>query len=318
MNKRRLFIFIALLFFYSESYTQELPVYRQYTLNEHLLNPARSACISQTKINISSRMQWIGVEDAPGTYLISLHSALGNNGLGVLVFSDNNGPNHDTGIHANFARHIALSSDVHLGIGVSYTGTQFLLDQRQLTTLQANDPAINESIESRFVHNMNAGFFLQTGKWTVGLVGLQLLPAASELYNRQFEPDFCSEFYLTFDYTIRLNPHTKERKNIIIPSLVLNFNKNGEKWCDIGCQYHLNPKVGFGALYRRNIDTGTGNPNALILSVRLNYQKVSIGYGYDISLSGLQNYYGASHEVSLGYSFITKRDKTCPAYRKWK
>jgi hypothetical protein len=48
---------------------------------------------------------------------------------------------------------------------------------------------------------------------------------------------------------------------------------------------------------------GITNQDALVLLVGLRQDNLSMGYSYDINLSGLVPAWGGSHEISLSYAF---------------
>src|ERR1035437_10109597 len=58
---------------------QQLPLYSQYSFNAFLLNPAVAGAEGYTAINLTSREQWLGIEDAPRTYALSLQTRIMKN-----------------------------------------------------------------------------------------------------------------------------------------------------------------------------------------------------------------------------------------------
>lgn len=71
-----------------------------------------------------------------------------------------------------------------------------------------------------------------------------------------------------------------------------------------------------GAWFRHNFE----NPDAVIALVGLQFDKIKIGYSYDVSLSKLQGNSGGAHEVSFAWQFdcLEKRRKIkaikCPQF----
>ena len=59
------------------AFAQQRPHYTQYILNNYILNPALSGIENYTDLKISGRDQWVGLNGAPQTAYISLHSPIG-------------------------------------------------------------------------------------------------------------------------------------------------------------------------------------------------------------------------------------------------
>ena len=52
---------------------QQVPQYAQYMLNDYILNPAVSGIYDYYDVKSNNRYQWVGVTDAPRTYILSVH-----------------------------------------------------------------------------------------------------------------------------------------------------------------------------------------------------------------------------------------------------
>src|SRR6056297_763107 len=108
--------FFILIFFvglFASVNAQQMPIYTQYKLNGHVLNPAISGARGVTTINLTTREQWLGFKGSPNTYTLSAEWRLlkrragvssgllgikrlqsgreGRVGLGGVIFRDNNG-----------------------------------------------------------------------------------------------------------------------------------------------------------------------------------------------------------------------------------
>src|SRR5689334_25103516 len=56
---------------------QQRPHYTQYVLNNYILNPALSGIENYTDIKISARDQWVGLNGAPRTAYLTVHTPIG-------------------------------------------------------------------------------------------------------------------------------------------------------------------------------------------------------------------------------------------------
>ena len=72
---------------------QQDPQYTQYMYNMNVLNPAYAGSKGVTSIGLLGRTQWVGVEGAPKTVTLAMHSPVGRAvGLGLSVIHDEIGP----------------------------------------------------------------------------------------------------------------------------------------------------------------------------------------------------------------------------------
>ena len=142
MMKRLTILSVALLLGVF-SYGQQIPQYSQYMINDYILNPAISGMHDHFEVKSNNRIQWVGVNDAPRTFLLSIHGPIKNMnmGLGGAIFSDVTGPTSRTGAYLSYAYHLKLSPSLKLGMGLSVGLLQFRIDGSQITLRDAGDVA---------------------------------------------------------------------------------------------------------------------------------------------------------------------------------
>ncbi|MGZ4086135.1 MAG: type IX secretion system membrane protein PorP/SprF, partial [Bacteroidia bacterium] len=75
--KRLVYIFILVLVL-MESKAQQLPQYTQYMLNELAINPAVAGKDQYADMRSNNRYQWVGITDAPRTYMFTAHGPFRN------------------------------------------------------------------------------------------------------------------------------------------------------------------------------------------------------------------------------------------------
>src|SRR3954462_583016 len=56
---------------------QQKPHYTQYILNQYIINPALTGIENYTDVKLSHRHQWVGIQDAPVTTYLTVHTPLG-------------------------------------------------------------------------------------------------------------------------------------------------------------------------------------------------------------------------------------------------
>src|SRR5574339_1065151 len=57
--------------------SQQKPHYTQYILNQYVINPAITGIENYVDVKLSHRHQWVGIQDAPVTTYLTIHSAIG-------------------------------------------------------------------------------------------------------------------------------------------------------------------------------------------------------------------------------------------------
>ncbi|MBK8366133.1 MAG: type IX secretion system membrane protein PorP/SprF [Bacteroidetes bacterium] len=88
--KKNLYIslfLLSMIVFSKYSIAQQLPIYTNYILNPYAYNPAVAGSKPNAVMNLNYRNQWVGFQDAPKTYMISLHSPIGKQKSGYWCFS---------------------------------------------------------------------------------------------------------------------------------------------------------------------------------------------------------------------------------------
>ncbi|HRD40546.1 MAG TPA: type IX secretion system membrane protein PorP/SprF, partial [Bacteroidia bacterium] len=82
--KRFIYILFGILLLASAN-AQQLPQYTQYMLNEFAINPAVAGKEEFADVRSNNRYQWVGITDAPRTYMLTVHGPmkLKNMGLGM-------------------------------------------------------------------------------------------------------------------------------------------------------------------------------------------------------------------------------------------
>src|SRR5215212_9030511 len=108
--------FLLLLGFASGGFAQQKPQYTQYILNNYIINPALTGIENYTDLKISARDQWVGLNGAPRTMYLTIHTALGKKDLKTSATSFEI-PGENPRGNAYWENYTA--SEPHHGIGLS-------------------------------------------------------------------------------------------------------------------------------------------------------------------------------------------------------
>ncbi len=290
-------------FFYNLK-AQQLPLYSQYTFNTFLLNPATAGAEGYTAINLTNREQWIGIEDAPRTYALSLQARImkrnnntsasvkkryrlrsGRVGLGVYIFNDHAGQINQTGAQFTYAYHIHLYKS-QLSFGATFSLLQYMINANDLKVFDKTDDQINNNKLQVYVPDLNVGVYYADQNKFVGLSALQLSRSSLNISNYN-DKDFriYRHFYLTGGFKYDL-----DAQNMLEPSFYIKTSEELRVQTDVTLKFIHNRKFWFGLGFR----TGT----TFICSLGMNVGRFYGGYAYDYCPKGLNNAYG-SHELML-------------------
>ena len=98
------------IFFTGLLQAQQYPLFSNYLMNDYGFNPAVAGSRSYWDVKATYRTQWVGLDGAPETQLISFHGPVKPIGLGGYFFNDTAGRLKRTGGTGTFSYGIGLDS----------------------------------------------------------------------------------------------------------------------------------------------------------------------------------------------------------------
>src|SRR5262245_55918281 len=109
---KKIYVFLALTALCLDNLAQQDPQYSLYQFNQMILNPAYAGSRDGFSAVASNRQQWVGLNDAPRTTAVSLHTPIlkKNLGVGLTVTNDLMGPRDVTSFYGNVAYMLKVSS----------------------------------------------------------------------------------------------------------------------------------------------------------------------------------------------------------------
>ncbi len=292
MNRTKLTFFIGLISLWSfHLLAQQDPMYTQYMYNTLSVNPGYAGSRGALSLNGLFRTQWIGINGAPQTQTLTVHSPVYNEnmGLGLSVINDKVGPIHQTMLFADYAYHIQTTPNAKLSLGLKAGVNIYQADLLALNPNQSNDPAIY-NISNRLLPNIGVGAYYYSDKGYIGLSAPKLL----EHDLKSGEISASKErrhYFLIGGYVFELNEYLKFK-----PSFLMKAVSGAPLSIDLSGNFFINDKFGVGAAYR------FGDSFSALLQYYVTPQ-FRVGYAYDYTLTDLQNYNSGSHEIMLGYDF---------------
>jgi type IX secretion system PorP/SprF family membrane protein len=303
--KKSISIFVLLLVA-SISNAQQDAQFTQYMYNSMVINPAYAGSRDHLSIFGLHRTQWVGLEGAPVTNNVSIHSPVnnGNVGLGLSILNDRIGPSDETDIGFNFSYKIKASESYTLSFGLKASANLLNIDFTKLS--QENyfniDPSFQTNVDNKFSPNIGAGLFLYSGDSYIGLSVPNFIETKhfDKGINRNSTSNIATErlhYYLTAGHVFDLSTAIKFK-----PSVMTKMVSGAPLQVDLSGNFMFNDKFVVGAAYRWSA----------AVSGMLGFQATEswfIGYGYDFETTKLAHYNSGSHEIFLRYELFNKYDR---------
>lgn len=284
-------------------FSQQLPHYTQYMLNDLAINPAVAGKDNYADVRSNNRYQWIGITDAPRTYMLTLHAPLKNkhHGIGTHVYTDIVGPTRRVGVSLAYAYHINLTAKTKMSLGLSAGIQQWGIDGHKIILHDGGDENLLIGYQTKTVPDFGAGIYVHNDKWYIGFSAPQLYQSPILLYtNGDGKGKLVTHFMVNGAYKFNLNESFK-----IEPSFLVKYAKPAPVEIDGGLRVIYKEQIWLGGGYRHN-DAYT----ALVGFMYKNY--LMIGYSYDITTSKIKNYSTGTHELMLGLRFSKPQSKHWP------
>ncbi|SMC78065.1 PorP/SprF family type IX secretion system membrane protein [Cellulophaga tyrosinoxydans] len=280
--------------------------YTQYMYNTVSVNPGYAGSRGHMSIGALHRSQWVGLEGAPVTQTLNIHSPIGYKGvgLGFSIVNDKIGPTSETNFDVDFSYTIPVSSEGKVSFGLK--GSINLLDVRFSELNQyASDQTLQQDIDNRLSPNVGAGVYYHTDKFYLGVSVPRILETSHFDSSSLSTAKEQMNFYLITGYVWELNPFLKFK-----PTLLTKVVQGAPLQVDLSANFMLNDKFILGAAYRW--DAALSGMLGFNLS---NEFLIGIAYDREITDLGSTRFNNGSFEVILRYDFIkTKGNLKSPRF----
>jgi len=291
--KRRLFA-LAISFVSLTLTAQQTPQSNVYGYNKYSINPAFVGSSACTEINFSHLNQWVKIEGAPLTSLVSVNSRIGKSlGIGGQILIDKIGMLQQvSGLGTvsygfNFSEH-----NIRIGASVGYN--QYRINPSTAIAFDNQDPIVNGGLQSAGALNTEIGLAYIWKNLELAVASKQLIQTYSNFgYNNLQGYGLRRHLSGLIGYRIGIND-----KWSVKPSVWTKGTNNGY-------QMDFNADVNYKDLFFGGI--GYRTKVGLIGRVGMNIQKLFfIGYAYEAPMSNIASYSSGSHEVILGLRLCRK------------
>ena len=286
------------------SEAQQLPQFTQYMYNTISINPAYAGSRETLSIVGLHRSQWVGLEGAPSTQTLSIHTPLRNDkvGLGLSFINDELGFQNFSYLYGDFSYTIRTGQNSELAFGIKAGFTSFSLDP-EFRQNNSNDPVIF-GYEDRWEPNVGAGALWHSQRWYIGLSAPRILNTDHH-DGEEFEALERVSYYLTGGLVFDLSESVKFK-----PATLLKLTNGAPLSFDLTANFLFNEKLWLGAGYR--FDQRAGEISGLV-DFQISRQ-LRIGYAYGYPISDLRPYTSGTHEVLLMFEVFKEKRIKSPRY----
>ena len=274
-----------------ETQAQQDPQYTHYMYNTMSVNPAYAGQRNVLSATALYRTQWVGIDGAPKTVSFGIHSPLRNEriGLGLNIVSDRIGPAEETSIDANVSYSIPVDAAGDLELSFGLKGGLHILDTDwSKGRYQNTDRLFNENI-NLISPTLGAGLYLHSEK---GYLGVAVPNILNTDHYDDFQESIATErlhYFLIGGYVFNLSENTKLK-----PAFLVKGVTGAPIIADLSVNALFNETFTLGLAYRWD-DSVSG-----LAGFQIN-PGLFIGYAYDATTTGLNNYNSGTHEIMLRF-----------------
>jgi len=263
--------------------------YSQFIFNKLAFNPAYAGSKEAMTLAAIYRHQWQGIEDAPRTLNVQVHSpfAKNRNGLGLAITADKIGHTKTSYADLSYAYRIPFNkgaSTFSIGLMARFENTRF--DIANINIIDQGDNFVPFDDGNKNTVNFGVGTYYSARNFYVGLSIPTIL--RNNLYSDNFIGTRSISRFLA--------------ENILFkPAMMISYAPNAPFEIDINASFLLMESIWLGVSYRLE-DSIDG-----VVQYQFSKQ-FKAGLAIDFILSELNDYTAGSFELMVEYLFSYEKE----------
>jgi type IX secretion system PorP/SprF family membrane protein len=310
---KKISIFLIVNLFTYAVIAQPFSQYSQYMINGFMINSAMAGYDGFTSFNLTSRQQWLGINDAPSTISMSFQTRIlkrsyiikrepikqenkfipartGRVGLGINLYSDRNGSFSNTGITFSYAYHIPLQN-AQLSLGLSGSISQIKVNINNSDFRESGDKTLSNDRVPFYIPDANVGIFYSNRKFYAGFSVAELFQSPLKLGSNAFDA-----YQLKRHYFILAGYRLNNQVNVVYePTILIKTTEQFFPQIDFSIKAYFYENYWMGVSYR------TANTMIFFLGVKKN--RFYASYAFDYSFNAIQTFTFGTHEINLAFKF---------------
>jgi type IX secretion system PorP/SprF family membrane protein len=283
---------------------QQDPQYTQYMYNMNIINPAYAGSTGTTSIGALYRSQWVGLEGAPSTGTISLHSPVGKRvGLGLSFINNKIGPIEETNAYADFSYTLPISEATKLAFGLKAGATFHNIGTANLAVSDPGDGFFAQNV-NEVTPNIGVGaYYYKPNKYYLSASLPNMLNSVHLDVNGNKYGSEVRHFFAAAGYVFNLSENFKLK-----PHAFAKLASDSPISFDVNANLFMYDLVEIGAGYRLE-DSFSAMINFMLSP------NMRIGYAYDSIQSDLNVVSNSSHEIFINFDInISPKVSRSPRY----
>jgi type IX secretion system PorP/SprF family membrane protein len=309
---------------------QQEPMYTRYMFNKILFNPACAGSDNHLSVNLTHRRQWAGIEGAPITQAITVHTPMRQPkvGLGLSIVKDKIGPTEMYDVNVAYAYRMNVGVNMKLSIGLATGFTNWHADWFNIELENNTDEIFQHNI-TRWFPNFGAGVYLSNDRFYAGIGCPRLLEHDLRKTTKGQVPVSGSLYRNLYATTGIVYPLGTGRV-VFRPSMLVKALSPGSRYYseprqlkigtpaefDLDASFFIQETVWLGLAYRAAVSKQYASSESIDFSATWYLRNgIRVGGSYDLLLSKLRKFSGGSFELMAGYEFDIKvRRVASPRY----
>ncbi len=301
---------------------QQDPAYTMYMFNGLFINPAYAGSHEVISLMGIYRHQWAGIEGAPKTANISVHSPLKRDqyGLGLVLSNDKIGLSNNFSVTPSFSYRLKIKQS-RLCFGVQASFAYFYQDNNSAQLVNPGDIAFQVN-ERLFVPNVGFGIYAYGKRYFVGVSVPHLMPAS--LRDKTGVVAYKREIARVYDFVNFTAGYVFGKDASIVkfrPTILMKWQQGLPKnipQFDVSLALLFVERFWLGAAYRTGGNIKYEGQSASVFMQFKATPQLQIGYAYDAEISDLRKFTSGTHEIMLGYDFwYNKKRFVTPRFVKY-
>jgi len=283
-------------------------------------NPAYAGQTDNLEATLLSRIQWMGMPNAPRSTVLTAqmpYSLLGKvQGFGASMYNDRSGLFSVTMYSGQYAWKKKMFKGL-FSIGIqggyisqSFDGTKVIIPQDDYH--QQTDEAIPTTLVTGHTIDGALGVFFSKEKWYAGLSVTHLL-APTLILNDTYQSEIPRTYYFTAGYNIKLsNPLLELQPTVLVKTMEMSslylsddtllekVQANTLKAMMLNTQVDVTMRMVYNKAFWGGLSWRKGDAVMLMLGAK--FKMIEAGYTYEYPISQIIKATSGTHEVFIRYS----------------
>lgn len=325
--RKSITLFTLMLVACFKGFAQQDPMFTKYMFTSLTFNPAYAGSKDHMAISALHRTQWWGIEGAPSTQTVSVHTPMKNErvGVGMSLVNDKIGPTNSIYANLVYAYRIPVGKS-KLSIGLQGSMNNWRADWSKLNLQDGNDDAFTEMRPNLWKPNVGVGIHFYNKHFYTGL-GVPRLIEYDLTKNRTDQSPIYAKSVRHFFYSLGGAIPIRGNALIFKPALLVKASapdsrfKRDTSFQQVGAPTEFN--IDLSLFFQETLWIGGSFRSSLeVFANKSSYDSADLwaayylsnglrlGVSYDYTLTKLQKKAGGSFEVMVGYEFDYKTKRT--------